>query len=236
MAPRGAGRGPRGARRRRGSGRPLPPAAAPRQARAPTGQLTTTSNLRQSSAASTGRCVRPQLCGGEGGGRACGPRVVTRARRASPGACAGEAGRGGVGRVDVGHARAPGDAALDAALRGPRGATEGVYSRDMGRGNSREGGGGMRPAVAIVRTLTCPPRLPAALRPARGARAGRESPARRERRGRRAGPLAPLAARPLARRAARQGRCAPRPPLPRTKWTRRVFHPVLIGHAAPLTP
>ena len=26
------------------------------------------------------------------------------------------------------------------------------------------------------------------------------------------------------------------PPLPRTKWTRRVPHPVLIGHAASLTP
>ena len=31
---------------------------------------------------------------------------------------------------------------------------------------------------------------------------------------------------------------APRPatPTPRTKWTRRVPHPVLIGHAASLTP
>ena len=27
----------------------------------------------------------------------------------------------------------------------------------------------------------------------------------------------------------------PPPPLPRTKWTRRVPHPVLIGHAASLT-
>ena len=26
------------------------------------------------------------------------------------------------------------------------------------------------------------------------------------------------------------------PPPPRTKWTRRVPHPILIGHAAPLTP
>ena len=26
------------------------------------------------------------------------------------------------------------------------------------------------------------------------------------------------------------------PPSPRTKWTRRVPHPVLIGHAASLTP
>ena len=26
------------------------------------------------------------------------------------------------------------------------------------------------------------------------------------------------------------------PPPPRTKWTRRVTHPVLIGHAASLTP
>ena len=32
------------------------------------------------------------------------------------------------------------------------------------------------------------------------------------------------------------GRCRPPPPpLPRTKWTRRVPHPVLIGHAASLT-
>ena len=29
---------------------------------------------------------------------------------------------------------------------------------------------------------------------------------------------------------------APPPPPPRTKWTRRVPHPVLIGHAASLTP
>jgi hypothetical protein len=28
----------------------------------------------------------------------------------------------------------------------------------------------------------------------------------------------------------------PTPPPPRTKWTRRVPHPVLIGHAASLTP
>jgi hypothetical protein len=29
---------------------------------------------------------------------------------------------------------------------------------------------------------------------------------------------------------------AGKPPPPRTKWTRRVPHPVLIGHAASLTP
>jgi hypothetical protein len=29
---------------------------------------------------------------------------------------------------------------------------------------------------------------------------------------------------------------APPPPAPRTKWTRRVPHLVLIGHAASLTP
>jgi len=35
----------------------------------------------------------------------------------------------------------------------------------------------------------------------------------------------------------RAGKVAPPPPLfPRTKWTRRVPHPVLIGHAASLTP
>ena len=32
-----------------------------------------------------------------------------------------------------------------------------------------------------------------------------------------------------------RSRAAP-PPAPRTKWTRRVPHPVLIGHAASLTP
>jgi len=32
------------------------------------------------------------------------------------------------------------------------------------------------------------------------------------------------------------GRGAPPPPPSRTKWTRRVLHPVLIGHAASLTP
>jgi hypothetical protein len=39
-----------------------------------------------------------------------------------------------------------------------------------------------------------------------------------------------------ARRAPRAGRARPPPPPPpRTKWTRRVLHPVLIGHAASLT-
>ena len=38
-------------------------------------------------------------------------------------------------------------------------------------------------------------------------------------------------------RQARFGRCTHRTPPPlRTKWTRRVPHPVLIGHAASLTP
>ena len=32
------------------------------------------------------------------------------------------------------------------------------------------------------------------------------------------------------------GNAGPPPPPPRTKWTRRVPHPVLIGHAASLTP
>jgi hypothetical protein len=31
-------------------------------------------------------------------------------------------------------------------------------------------------------------------------------------------------------------KAAPPPPPPRTKWTRRVPHPVLSGHAASLTP
>ena len=36
--------------------------------------------------------------------------------------------------------------------------------------------------------------------------------------------------------AAADRRPPPPPPPPRTKWTRRVPHPVLIGHAASLTP
>ena len=32
------------------------------------------------------------------------------------------------------------------------------------------------------------------------------------------------------------GESPPPPPPPRTKWPRRVPHPVLIGHAASLTP
>ena len=36
--------------------------------------------------------------------------------------------------------------------------------------------------------------------------------------------------------AGQPGAPAPSPPPPRTKWTRRVPHPVLIGHAASLTP
>ena len=39
---------------------------------------------------------------------------------------------------------------------------------------------------------------------------------------------------PPGRRGARHR--PPPPPPPRTKWTRRVPHPVLIGHAASLTP
>ena len=31
-------------------------------------------------------------------------------------------------------------------------------------------------------------------------------------------------------------KCVPPPPSPGTKWTRRVPHPVLIGHAASLAP
>jgi len=37
------------------------------------------------------------------------------------------------------------------------------------------------------------------------------------------------------REASIQAPSPPSPP-PRTKWTRRVPHPVLIGHAASLTP
>jgi len=36
--------------------------------------------------------------------------------------------------------------------------------------------------------------------------------------------------------AALEGEVAPNPPPSRTKWTRRVLHPVLIGHAASFTP
>jgi len=43
---------------------------------------------------------------------------------------------------------------------------------------------------------------------------------------------------PKRRRAAEGAplRVGPAPPLPRTRWTRRVRRPVLIGHAASLTP
>ena len=36
--------------------------------------------------------------------------------------------------------------------------------------------------------------------------------------------------------AVSRGAAGPPPPPSRTKWTRRVPHPVLIGHAASLTP
>jgi len=36
--------------------------------------------------------------------------------------------------------------------------------------------------------------------------------------------------------ASQSGKSTEVPPLSRTKWTRRVPHPVLIGHAASLTP
>ena len=49
----------------------------------------------------------------------------------------------------------------------------------------------------------------------------------------RLGPPVRTAAAPAARRA---GALPPPPLLPRTKWSRRVPHPVLIGHAASLTP
>jgi len=38
------------------------------------------------------------------------------------------------------------------------------------------------------------------------------------------------------RRRGRRSGSGPPPPLPRTRWTRRVRRPVLIGHAASLTP
>ena len=51
---------------------------------------------------------------------------------------------------------------------------------------------------------------------------------------RRAAP--PPAGPPGSRLHALAGGLSPAPPSPRTKWTRRVPHPVLIGHAASLTP
>ena len=72
--------------------------------------------------------------------------------------------------------------------------TEGVYSRDMGRGNSREGGG-------------VPPPAPI--------------PRRRSNSSSRWRPGAPP---------------PPPSPPPRTKWTRRVPHPVPTGHVSSLTP
>ena len=48
--------------------------------------------------------------------------------------------------------------------------------------------------------------------------------------------LAALADGVVYMREGRFGRVAPPPPPPRTKWTRRVPHPVPIGHAASLTP
>jgi len=52
-------------------------------------------------------------------------------------------------------------------------------------------------------------------------------------------PQVPLIRAGTNRFDATDGFCCPdacRPPPPRTKWTRRVPHPVLIGHAASLTP
>ena len=53
-------------------------------------------------------------------------------------------------------------------------------------------------------------------------------------------PPAPRAGRPcrvaLGRQEVLLHQRPPPPPPPRTKWTRRVPHPVLIGHAASLTP
>ena len=50
--------------------------------------------------------------------------------------------------------------------------------------------------------------------------------------------LARIMARPDVAKQRQRVRAFPRapPPPPRTKWTRRVPHPVLIGHAASLTP
>ena len=94
---------------------------------------------------------------------------------------------------------------------------KGVYRRDTVRGNSRDGGGGgvislqlPPPPCFSLFPITSPALFLAVVR------------ARRVRWG----------------GAARNGRVAghpdrrvPPPPPPRTKWTRRVPHPVLIGHA-----
>ena len=65
------------------------------------------------------------------------------------------------------------------------------------------------PPASLPCSLSLPPSLPPSLRPSL-----RPSPA----------------ARTYTLRA------PPPPPSPRTKWTRRVPHPVLIGHAASLPP
>jgi hypothetical protein len=93
------------------------------------------------------------------------------------------------------------------------------------------------PSAARVVVPGLPPRLRCAARPARAAPARRASvraqgPAQRK--------AALIGARPAGAGALRDGACAllgaaapgtVPPPLPRTKWTRRVPHPVLIGHA-----
>ena len=56
------------------------------------------------------------------------------------------------------------------------------------------------------------------------------------RRGRRGTPCACARGHRGALRSSKRCPPPPPPPSPRTKWTRRVPHPVLIGHAASLTP
>ena len=73
----------------------------------------------------------------------------------------------------------------------------------------------------------------AEMAPRGGARAKRARPGRVSRGGVRAGDRA---ARALGGAPPGGSTGAPPRPPPRTKWTRRVPHPVLIGHAASLTP
>ena len=86
------------------------------------------------------------------------------------------------------------------------------YGRGMSMGNGRRGGGGG--GAPLMPLAPCsPPRLSSPMQP-------RTLPARH-------------AAQPTRVRGSRP---PPPPPPPRTEWTRRVPHPVLIGHAASPRP
>ena len=138
--------------------------------------------------------------------------------------------------------------------------TEGVYSRDMGRGNSRAGGSDCTVGTWVGARVACvcggelsqrlfslrralpPPSLPFPVRvPHRtneSAALSRFTPPPFRRRYTTISiMLATLASWLALTFAPYACGSAPRPrlPPPRTQWTRRVPHPVLIGHAASLS-